>query len=266
MGDVQDITYAGHISATIGSMIAVHIKHFGEELVLDNGEKVPPTLDLFESRVVSILSDVKAYMQDTKRNRLDYDTEAMFHHTLSDCRSELAMIQHILAQQDNILRALLDDLELDQMVIVSEHEDRGKNAAHSVLQIKEARDAIQGALDVVQGYQERVTKIDGDAERIEKNVQDLLNLKRTYASVQDSHASVLLSAAAIGFAIVTIVFAPLAFLTALFALDMQGFDKLRIKEINQNDSGTNRDDSDANVSSDKQSPFDSSKIAGIFGE
>jgi hypothetical protein len=59
----------------------------------------------------------------------------------------------------------------------------------------------------------------------------LLNLNRTYADIQDSHVSaidshvsVLPSAAAIGFAFVTVVLAPLAFFTALFTLNLQGFD------------------------------------------
>jgi Mg2+ and Co2+ transporter CorA len=74
-----------------------------------------------------------------------------------------------------------------------------------------------------------VLKIDGDAERVQKAVQDKLDLKRTYASVKDAHSSLLLSTAVIGFTVVTIVFAPLAFLTALFALNIDGFDLLQLK-------------------------------------
>ena len=66
----------------------------------------------------------------------------------------------------------------------------------------------------------------------------------------------MLSVAAIAFAIVTIVFAPLAFLVGLFALDLQGFDKLRAN-------GANNGDDNA---SDGNSKFDGGKMAGIFGK
>jgi hypothetical protein len=71
-----------------------------------------------------------------------------------------------------------------------------------------------------------VRKIDGDAERIEKANQELLNLKHTHSSIKDAHSSLILSTAVIGFTVVTIVFAPLAFLTALFTLKIEGFGRL----------------------------------------
>jgi hypothetical protein len=116
-------------------------------------------------------------------------------------------------------------------------------------------------------YQKRIKKIDGDAERVEKNVQDLLNLKRTYASVQDSHAGVLLSVAAIGFAIVTVIFAPLAFLVGLFALNFQGFDRLRVRQGNgEQGPGGGGGALSANIGSNNGPVFDSGKMAGIFSK
>jgi len=73
-----------------------------------------------------------------------------------------------------------------------------------------------------------VRKIDGDAERIEKWVQDLLDLKRTHASIKEAHDSLILSTAVIGFIVITVVFAPLAFLTILFALKVEGFGRLQV--------------------------------------
>jgi hypothetical protein len=91
-------------------------------------------------------------------------------------------------------------------------------------------------------YQRRVKKPENDAVRVEKAVQDNLDLKRTYASIQnaesslqnakfsreDAHNSPILSTAIIGFTVITITFAPMAFLTALFALKIQDFEKLYI--------------------------------------
>ncbi|KAJ2998781.1 hypothetical protein NUW58_g223 [Xylaria curta] len=76
---------------------------------------------------------------------------------------------------------------------------------------------VKRSKNMIKKYQKRVKKIDEDAERVEKQIQDQLNLKRTYASIQDARASLILGTAVAGFTIITIIFAPLAFVTALFA-------------------------------------------------
>ncbi|KAH5757268.1 hypothetical protein HBI88_190700 [Parastagonospora nodorum] len=250
---------------------------FGQETTLNDGSKVPPTLDLFESRVVSLLSEVKTYIRDTKRNAIDYDTEERFYHVLSDCRSELAMLQHVLEQQDEILNSLLEDCCHPQPFASNQPNSTSMTPSQTpasgspLSHIEPVPDwtPVRKGQVILERYQKRIRKIDGDAERIEKNVQDLLNLKRTYASVQDSHASVLLSIAAIGFAVVTIIFAPLAFLTALFALDMQGFDRLRVHVTSENEPGGlsgagGKQDLAANVVTNKDAVYDSRKMAGVF--
>lgn len=263
----------------MGLIMTDFIYAFGQETTLNDGSKVPPTLDLFESRVVSLLSEVKTYIRDTKRNAIDYDTEERFYHVLSDCRSELAMIQHVLEQQDEILSSLLEDCchpqaaTFNQPGPASTLPPQSSSPGSPPIHVEPAPDwaPVKKGQIILMRYQRRIKKIDGDAERIEKNVQDLLNLKRTYASVQDSHASVLLSIAAIGFAVVTIIFAPLAFLTALFALDMQGFDRLRVHGTSENEPGVLSDtggkqDLNINVASSKDAVYDSRKMAGVFSE
>ncbi|KAH4159986.1 hypothetical protein HBI24_170160 [Parastagonospora nodorum] len=196
------------------------------------------TLDVFEQRVVSVLTDVMAYTKTTTRKDIDYKTEVELLYRLSDCRSELAMIQHILAQQKDIMQKLL--------------KKRDESQYRSEATFSHSWADVQKALKSLDEYQTRTEKIDGDAERIEKTSQDLLNLKRTFASVEDSHASVLISTAAIGFAVVTIFFTPLAFLTALFALNMNSFDRLRV--------GNSGGDSTPK----KDLAYHGGKMAGIF--
>ncbi|KAI8941550.1 hypothetical protein NX059_002766 [Plenodomus lindquistii] len=224
----------------LGVHIAVAIEAFGKERVIENF-KYPPALDLFEGFVVSILADVHKYTEGTDRNSIRFETEKRFHLDLSDCRSELAMIQHVLAQQKEILENFIISRD-------ARHDTRLEEEP----EYADVWSRVEEAREILEGYNKRTQKINGDAERIEKSVQDLLNLKRTYASVQDSHASVLLSTAAIGFAFVTIIFAPLAFLTALFALNFQGFENLRVPQ--------STDDGGA-----KSEPvYHSGKMAGIF--
>ncbi|KIW25226.1 uncharacterized protein PV07_08422 [Cladophialophora immunda] len=66
----------------------------------------------------------------------------------------------------------------------------------------------------VKDYRERVQKVDRDAERVDKTIQDQLNLKRTYASI-------------IRFTIITILFAPIAFMTSLLALPIEELAKYK---------------------------------------
>lgn len=276
---MENIPCVDNAAVTMGYVVANSIKEFGEERYVPPHDTVPPILDLFEGRVVSVLSEVKEYMQSAKRNILDFDTEVRFHHDLSDCRSELAMVQYFLAQQDEILSALLKEHNQVKDTTPTKQQEIGSGTSNAgtPAEDEDTADAkpyqpsqadwapVEEAYIMLKRYQERVRKIDGDAERIEKTVQDLLNLKRTYASVQDSHASVLLSAAAIGFAVVTIVFAPLAFLTALFALNLQGFDKLRVKQTSEVAPDGASSDSGGEAASAQDQVFDSGKIAGIFG-
>jgi signal transduction histidine kinase len=276
-----------HARLQVGLVMAHYITGFGDSLKLTDGTKVPPTLDLFESRVTSILSEAKEYIEKTKRSAIDYDKEADFHHVLSDCRSELAMIQHFLMQQEEILDQFLSDRSQDEERKVSRIPDDDVKCRPRPRARSPPADwrPVEDAQKILKQYQQRVQKIDGDAERIEKNVQDLLDLKRTYASVQmsqasvrlaqtsvkDSHASVLLSVAAIGFAIVTIIFAPLAFLVGLFALNFQSFDSLRVNQRGAEGKQAGvvcnaGDDGDIKYISKIEPAYHGGKIAGIFSK
>jgi hypothetical protein len=250
----------------IGLIVAEYIQSFGEEHMLDEGLKVPPTLDLFERQVVSILSAVKTYTKETKRDEIIFEKEESFHENLSDFRSELAMIQYILQQQETILDKLIDDGQRNRAAKVALQQQANEGKDTPAVENPQPEwpspewAPILQARDMLTRYQARVRKIDADAERIESNVQDLLNLKRTYvsiqdshASVQDSHASVLLSVAAVGFAIITIIFAPLAFLTALFALKIQGFESLYVKSSGDGEVG-------------EDPVYHGGKLASVFSE
>lgn len=223
----------------MGIFMANRVEQFGHDQHFPSS-KSRSTLDIFEHRVVSVLTDVTNYTRTAMRKDIIYKTEVELLYRLSDCRSELAMIQHILAQQKEIMLKLLENRD-------DSRRESEANYSHSWAKVEKA-------LETLDSYQRRTEKIDGDAERIEKTCQDLLNLKRTFASVEDSHASVLISSAAIGFAIVTIFFTPLAFLTALFALNMNAFDRLRV--------GNSVGDS----TPQKDLPYHGGKLAGIFRE
>ena len=191
-------------------LIADQITKFGG--VQANGKYQSP-LDYFEVGVVRILSEVNQYTKSDGINaRVDVQMEATFISDIADIRDELAMIDDVLRQQDGVLETLaLHELRPDE---------RGMSKPPPPDRLRTARGQIKR-------YRDRVAKIDKDAERIDKAIGDLLNLKRTEASMRDAAASgrdartsLLLGVAVIGFTVITVIFAPLAFMTALFALNI----------------------------------------------
>ena len=177
--------------------MAQNIDKFGERQAND----FQSPLDIFETGVIQVMSRVERYMNQPTSHKPDGITkERRFMHDISDIRDELAMVDAILLQQKGILNSVI--------------KSANENAKAKPINWETVSDADQKLVF----YRERVEKIDKDAERIEKNIQDQLNLKRTYASIQDAHNSVILGTAVIGFTIVTVIFTLLAFMTSLFAL------------------------------------------------
>jgi hypothetical protein len=96
----------------IGQIMARRINDF--DAVYKRGAvSFLPTLNIFETSVVSILSEVEEYMKDPDPVKLDINMEANFIHVISDIRSELALIQDILNQQEEVLKDLLEDTKGD---------------------------------------------------------------------------------------------------------------------------------------------------------
>ena len=185
----------GHPDLHIGRLLAHHIDKFGKAQA--NMSQSP--LDIFETGVIQVISRVSGFMKQlTSLKADDIKKEQKFMHDISDIRDELAMIDAILLQQKDILNSVIENA----------NNDAKKDEWPTVVDANQKLDT----------YRKRVGKIDKDAERIEKNIQDQLNLKRTYASIRDARTSVLLGTAIIGFTIVTVIFTPLAFMTSLFAL------------------------------------------------
>ena len=79
----------------IRTMIEEHILRFGE-LQPNN---YPSPLDIFETSVHRILSDVDIYMHQNIKAKLEIKVEREFMHRLADLRDELAMIREVLTRK-----------------------------------------------------------------------------------------------------------------------------------------------------------------------
>ncbi|KAI0401747.1 hypothetical protein F4802DRAFT_600750 [Xylaria palmicola] len=134
------------------------------------------------------------------------------------------MIQEILSQQLNILNKFIDGFEHNNPESLPFYQSNSDQNSYYDMMLSRWEKVKDSRIQISR-YQARVRKIDSDAERIQKTIQDQLNLKRTHASMRDAEAGLItaragliVSTAVIGFTIITVVFAPLAFVSALFAL------------------------------------------------
>ncbi|KAI6085166.1 hypothetical protein F4821DRAFT_241298 [Hypoxylon rubiginosum] len=228
----------------IGQVLAHHINAFDGVTAYENAS-FPPTLDVFETAVVSVLSDVDEYVREQHSTVIDINEEAKFIHRISDIRSELIMIQDVLDQQKKVLTLFLEDPTRD--TDTAEYINEYKWAP-----ICEARSKIEDQFN-------RTKKIDRDADRIEKVIQDKLNLTRTAASMNAANASIaearqskLLSVVVLSFTIITIIFTPISFLATLFALDIDTFSGVKYNpSVSGNVDGTS-------------DMYSGGKMAGIF--
>lgn len=191
----------------IGSLLALQVERFGK--LQANGTFQAP-LDYFEIGVARVMADVNEYTRSTNTETLDIKKEERFLHDLSDIRGELMTVDEILIQQQEIF---------DEFVTGAE-----KSASSRTFFGR-----VTNAQKLLTGYRKRVAKIERDAERIDAMITGALDLKRTHASIQDARASLqdarsslLLGWAVMGFTVITVIFAPIAFMTALFALPIDG--------------------------------------------
>jgi hypothetical protein len=216
----------------IARMLRRHVQGFELTRTIQ-GRKTRPVLDIYENYVVLIVSEVDRYTKFTKSSEFSLETERRLLHDVSDVQEELVMITGVLDRQSDVMHSFVESFK---------NPDSDAN--------KDAKDEIIKAIQMLGSYKARISKIQFDAERVEKSVKDMLELKRAHASITDAHHSLLLSTAVMGFTVVTIIFAPLAFLTALFALKLDSFVSLYAKEAD----GSRMD-----------GVYDSGKLGGILG-
>jgi Mg2+ and Co2+ transporter CorA len=245
-----------HAGVFTGMIIAHHISEFGSRK-----SGFPSTLDIFESGIAQILTEVDAYMDPNTLSRPELKKEHDFMFRIADIREELAMIKQILGQQFEILGNLIDDVELNNTNftdnILYDCWGTGKN----YLKTSKGWEEVKRSKIKLNNYQKQVDKIDGDAERVEKRIQDQLNLKRTHVSINDARTSLILGTAVIGFTVITVIFAPLAFMTALFALPLD------ILLTNQFQFGGTGDNSDGIEGAQRNTAAYSTRyVATWFGE
>ncbi len=160
-----------------------------------------PVFYIFERAIATLYDEVQSYMDQRAIEKIQIKQEQDFFHQISDIRDELAMIKSIIIEQGEVWDLLYKDLRNEMS---SWDENIRRIATRPESQIPR--------------FKRRIEKIDDDAQRVERWIQVQLDLKKTHASLRESHNSTVLSTAVIGFTIVTVVFTPLSFMTSLLAV------------------------------------------------
>lgn len=179
-------------------------------------------LDRYQTAIVQLAEEVNEYTRGTGVESLGIDKERQFFHEINDIREELSMIRRLFSQQEEVWRDFASNAWPETWADclngrMNQQSDAKKQDEREITKI------IMRPRSRIQKHQRRVAQLDEDAERVERSVGIQLDLKRQHTSLQEAHSTAVISAAAFGFAVITIVFTPLSFVMSLFALPIDRF-------------------------------------------
>lgn len=209
-----------------------------------------PILDAFEKSVAEVVQEVDEYSRGKEANTFDIEKERIYLHHIEDIRAELGMIRRIILQQEEVWKAYVSQAwpkfwnrAEGRLVYRNEYyrassfssspssdndddddgENNTKGKSKSTSKVDDEWQAIMRAQSQFDRYRRRIGQLDEDVQRMENSIMIKLDLKQKHASLQESHATAVMSAAVLGFTVITIIFTPLSFLTSLFALPIERF-------------------------------------------
>ncbi|KAF2744925.1 hypothetical protein M011DRAFT_152764 [Sporormia fimetaria CBS 119925] len=193
-------------------------------------------LAVFESALADLSEQVRLYAKKIDFAEVDIDEEKRFFHEIADIQNELAMIKSVLLQQEEVWRDYAYNMWPDQW----EGGREGRFLLpqdYGVLDQDTWREVLRPQTQF-QKYKRRIAHIEDEAQRVEKTITAFLDLKQKHATMQETHATGVMSAAVVGFTVITIIFTPLSFLVALFALPIDTFQDRQTVSRFTDESGT----------------------------
>lgn len=189
-------------------------------------------LDLYGRATVNTADDVEQYVKKSGVESMGIKREKSFLHQINDIREELAMIQRVLNQQEEIWGEFASNIwpgiwaksqEGRKPYFIENTDEKASEEERALMRL-----VLQPNL-LIQKFGRRIQQLDEDAERVERSVITSLDVKAKHASLRESHATAVMSAAVFGFTVITIIFTPLSFVMSLFALPIQSFQDSQIQ-------------------------------------
>ncbi|USP74031.1 hypothetical protein yc1106_01305 [Curvularia clavata] len=214
----------GNIKRCIGVMLSHFIDSLDRSSANATGSRTR-ILNTFEHFIARIAQEVDEYSRRKNLKRFNFDTERQFLHDIDDIRGELRMIMRVILQQEEVWKTFASNAwpeywknGLEGCMVVQNNEKKSSDEWHLILRPQSQFNR----------FRSRIAQLDEDAARIEKSIVAKLDLKQKHASLQEAHATAVMSAAVLGFTVITIIFTPLSFVTSLFALAIDRFQKNQV--------------------------------------
>ena len=182
-------------------------------------------LRTYENALVAISEEVNQYTKDALVEDIDLDQEKSLFHQINDLREELSMIKSVISEQEDVWNEWMNVARPNGGAYQPRRsvlKDPNRKKFIEFIGLEGTEDEIIAGQDrrtraKFSKYNRRITKIEEDAERVEHNISTKLELKQKHATIKEAHSTIF------GFTIITVIFAPLSFIVALFALPIDQF-------------------------------------------
>ncbi|KAJ2983391.1 hypothetical protein NUW58_g6255 [Xylaria curta] len=214
-----------------------------------------PIVKTFENALSIISEKVNQYVKKARVEDIDLEKEKELFHEIRDLREELSMIKSVLAEQEEVFNEFISSILPNQRHAQQPGNQRrikprdttntGPSRSYRPqiryekimgigqrLKLKQSRKFEESASkDVLwlqatfYKHQRQIAKLEQDAERVEQDVSTQLDLKQKHATMREAHSLGILSAAVFGFTVITVIYTPLSFVAALFALPIDQFNE-----------------------------------------
>ncbi|KAI0545853.1 hypothetical protein F4679DRAFT_588045 [Xylaria curta] len=190
---------------------------------------------IFSKSISEVFEEVNSYANAMRFEDISVEKERKFLHNINDIREEIAMMQTVLFQQEEIWK----EFTYKTWPQFWPEGGNGRFAPPVNFEEKSTKDgpSVNGGhwdekwrrlarpQTQILKFRRRFEKLDQDAERVEKYILVQLDLKQKHAALQETHTATFISAAVVGFTVITVIFTPLSFFTSLFALSIDSFQK-----------------------------------------
>lgn len=201
----------------IGALISRCVDSLNSSLHPNLSTKV---LNIFEWSIFKLSAKVQDYINQEAPNNEENNNGKNFVLQIGDIREELSLIRSVLAEQEQVWRQFIQakfsefwDTDKDCFVVREKYMK-----IKDIPRFTEAMDILKKPQTRFAEYKRRIAVLDENAERVQSSIALLLDLKSKENSLREIQTTTSMSAAVIGFSLVTIVFTPLSFLSSLFAL------------------------------------------------
>jgi hypothetical protein len=146
---------------------------------------------------------------------LDISKEIQLLRQVKGVRDELSILKSVFTQQETTCKGAYSDIT--SVLQKSDHDPKDKARRTKLEKMGESHKSSLSAL------LNDVRRMEEQAERVDQALKDQLDLKQTYANALQAADMARQSQTLIVFTVVTVIFLPLSFLAAFFAINIEAF-------------------------------------------